>query len=173
MHRRAFVLLAGAAASAIALAADARPSISTDVAPGANFASYKTFAWVNPQPPRGMNPVAFDRIRTTIENGLIAKGYQKADPADLSLILSIGAREKTQFESWGRFGLQTDVYQYTQGKLALDAFDTQTRQAVWHGQASETVNPDKPNFKAIDEGVAKLVAKFPPSGAAPAAPASP
>jgi hypothetical protein len=151
----------------------ARPKISTDVAPGANFAAYKTFAWVNPLPPRGMNPVAFDRIRTSIENGLAAKGYQKADAGDLSLILSIGAREKAQYESWGRFGLQTDVYQYTEGTLSLDAFDTKTRQAVWHGQASETVNPEKPNYDAIDEGVTKLVAKFPPGGgAAPAASAA-
>jgi len=170
MHRRVFLVLAGAVASGVALPAGAaRPTISTDVAPDANFANYKTFAWANALPPRGMNPIAFDRIRTTIESGLAAKGYQKADPGDLSLILSIGAREKTQFESWGRFGLQTDVYQYTQGMLSLDAFDTGTRQAVWHGQALETVNPEKPDYKAIDEGVGKLVAKFPPAGGAAAA----
>lgn len=168
MQRRSFLLLASAAASALALPAAARPTITTDTAPGANFAGYKTFTWVNAQPPRGMNPIAFDRIRTTIENGLAAKGYQKADPGDLSLILSVGAREKTQFESWGRFGLQTDVYQYTQGNLVLDAFDTSTRQAVWHGQASETINPEKPDYTKIDEGVAKLIARFPPGGGAAA-----
>jgi hypothetical protein len=164
MHRRCFLIAAVAVAVALPAAA-ARPKITTDTAPDANFANYRTFSWVNPLPPQGMNPVAFDRIRMTIESGLAQKGYQKADQGgDLSLILSIGAREKTQFESWGRFGLQTDVYQYTQGQLSLDAFDTKTRQAVWHGQATETINPDKPNYSAIDEGVTKLVSRFPPSG---------
>jgi hypothetical protein len=169
MDRRAFLVLA-VGATLVATSADAaRPKISTDTAPGANFAAYKTFAWVNPVPPSGMDPVAFGRIMTSIESELAAKGYQKADPGDLSLILSIGAREKTQFESWGRFGMQTDVYQYTEGQLSLDAFDTKTRQAVWHGQATETVNPQKPNYDAINEGVTKLIAKFPPGGgAAPA-----
>lgn len=169
MDRRSFMLL-GAAALTAALPAQARPTISTDVAPGANFAGYKTFTWVNRLPPQGVNPVAYDRIRATVESGLAAKGYQQADPADLSLILSVGARQKTDFESWGRFGLQTDVYQYTQGMLTLDAFDTQTRQAVWHGQASETINPDKPNWEKIDDGVSKLVARFPAGGGAPTAP---
>jgi hypothetical protein len=170
MHRRTFLAFAGAATGAIAVRARAaRPQISADAAPGVNFAAYKTYAWVNAQPPQGMDPVAFERIRSSIEDELFSRGYQKADPGDLSLILSIGAREKTQFESWGRFGLQTDVYQYTQGALSLDAFDTKTRQAVWHGQATETINPDKPNPGAVAEAVHKLIAKFPQGGGAAAA----
>jgi len=175
MHRRSFLLLTSAAASAIALGAQARPQISTDAAPGVNFAAYKTYDWVNPLPPAGMDPVAFGRIRTAIENELAVKGYQKVegDAGDLSLILSIGARQKTDVESFGRFGLQTSVYQYTEGALSMDAFDTKTRQAVWHGQASETVNPQKPNLRAINDGITKLVAKFPPGGGAQASAAPP
>jgi hypothetical protein len=167
MHRRSFVLLTGAAASLMMVGhSAARPQISTDTAPGVNFAGYKSFAWVNLTPPSGMDPVAFGRIRTGIEGALVEKGYQKAggSAGDLSLILTVGAREKTEVNSFGRFGLQTDVYQYTQGTLSLDAFDTKTKQPVWHGQATETVNPDKPNPKAIDDGVAKLMAKFPAGG---------
>lgn len=167
MHRRTFLMVASAAASAIAVRARAaRPQISSDTAPGVNFSAYKTYAWVNPLPPGGMDPVAFERIRSAIEADLFGRGYQKADPGDLSLILSVGAREKTQFESWGRFGLQTDVYQYTQGMLSLDAFDTKTKQAVWHGQASETINPNKPDQGAVAEAINKLIAKFPPGGGA-------
>ena len=33
--------------------------------------------------------------------------------------------------------------------------------AIWHGQASKTINPNKPNPSAVDKGVAKLMAKFP------------
>jgi hypothetical protein len=166
MHRRWFLVLTAASVVA-ALPASARPTISTDAAPGVNFQTYKTFSWVNPTPPAGMDPVAFGRIRSEIEDDLAAKGYQSASPGDLSLILTVGERQKTDFESWGRFGLQTSAYTYTQGSLSLDAFDTKTRQAVWHGQATETVNPDKPNFGAIRDGIDKMVGKFPAGGGAP------
>jgi hypothetical protein len=168
MQRRSFLLFTSAAASLLAVGPSiARPQIATDVAPGVNFGAYKTFVWVSEVPAPGMNPVAFERIRTNIENALSGKGYQKAaagNAGDVSLILTLGAKQQTQFESWGRLGLQTDVYQYTQGTLSLDAFDTKAKKAIWHGQATETVNPDKPNERAIDEGVTKLMAKFPAGG---------
>ncbi len=175
MDRRSFLLLASAAASLLAVGPSiARPQIATDVAPGVNFGAYKTFAWVSEVAGPGMNPVAFDRIRTNIESALNGKGYQKAggNAGDLSLMLSLGAKQKTQVDSWGRLGLQTDVYQYTQGTLSLDAYDTKAKKAIWHGQATETVNPDKPNNKAIDDGIMKLMAKFPAGGVAGSAPAT-
>lgn len=175
MHRRWFLIVSSAAACVMAVhTASARPAISTDAAPGVNFQNYKTFSWVNPLPPSGMDPVAFGRLHSAIEDDLATKGYQKADNGDLSLILTVGERQKTDIETWGRFGMQTSAYQYTQGSLSLDAFDTKTKQAVWHGQASETVNPDKPNLKAIGDGVNKLMAKFPQGGGAtPTAAATP
>jgi hypothetical protein len=106
-----------------------------------------------------------------VETALEQKGYTKADPADLTLIMSVGAQNRLQFESFGALGLQRDVYQYTEGKLAVDAFDTKTKQAVWHGVASEEVHPDRTNPAAIDAAVAQLMTKFPASGA-PASAAS-
>jgi hypothetical protein len=174
MRRRLFVVATAALSAAVALSAHAaRPSISTDVAPGANFAAYKTFAFVNARVPEGMDPVAFQRILTDIETGLNAKGYQRANPADLSLILSLGAQNKTDIQSWGAWGLRTDVWQYTEGKLSVDAFDTKTKQAVWHGLASEDINPGKPNNGAIDHAISKLMEKFPAGGGAGSASAAP
>ena len=167
MRQRLFLALAAASVLAIApTLAVAGPKISTQAAAGANFGAYKTFAWANSRPPQGMNPVEFQKIQSDVELGLASKGYQKASPGDISLILSVGARQKTDFESWGRFGLQTDAYSYTQGSLSVDAFDTKTKQAVWHGQATETVDPDKPNSSKIDDAVAKLMGRF-PGGSAP------
>ena len=93
----------------------AKPKISADTTPGANFASYRTFAFANAQPPAGRNPVAWERIRQGVEQGLTGKGYAKADAGDLSVIITVGARDKTDIETWGRFGRQVDVYQYTEG----------------------------------------------------------
>jgi hypothetical protein len=174
MDRRLFLAASAAFSAVFALAANAaRPSISTDVAPGADFSAYKTFAFVQARVPEGADPVAFQRILSDIEAGLNAKGYQKADPGDVSLILSLGAQNKTDIENWGAWGLRTDVWQYTEGKLSVDAFDTKTKQALWHGQASEDINPGKPNNGAIDHTVSKLMEKFPASASAGSGSAAP
>jgi len=146
----------------------AAQSISTDVAPGANFSAYHSYAWVNATAPQGMNPIAYQQIVADIEAALNAKGYNKADPADLSLIMTIGAQDKTDITTWGRWGLRTDVYQYTQGQLSLDVFDTNTKQALWHGQATKSVTPGKFNAAKASKAVNKLMKDFPATGAAPA-----
>jgi hypothetical protein len=164
MHRRVLLISAAAFGAAISFDAWAGPKVSTDVAPGANFGAYKTFNWVNATAPANMDPVAYGRIVQDIESALEAKGYMKGSPADLSLVLSLGALNKTQVNSWGYFGRQLDVYQYTEGKLSLDAFDSKTKQAVWHGQADDEIHPDKPNPAKIDSAISKLMTKFPGSG---------
>jgi len=165
MRRKIFIIVAliGLAGPTASFAG---PSISTQAAPGANFSTYKTYSWVQAKAPAGGNPITYQQIMADLDAGLAQKGYLKAaSDGDLSLILTLGAQDKTDVESWGRFGLQTSVYQYTQGQLSLDAFDTKTKQAVWHGQASETINPDKPNQSKIDSAVAKFVAQFPATSA--------
>jgi hypothetical protein len=173
MHLK-YLLIPGLAIGLTLLpqASAAKAKISTQAMPGVNFSAYKTYAWVNSLPPAGMNPVMYQTIMMDIDSALAGLGYQKvADTGQLSMILTIGAREKTDIQSWGRFGLQTSVYQYTQGQLSLDAYDTNTKQALWHGQATETVNPSKPNQTKINAAVGQLMASFPATAAPAAAPA--
>ena len=159
MFRRALVI--ALAASLLAIPAWAKPKVSTDTTPGANFATYRTFTFVNALPPAGMDPVGYERIRQGVEQGLTGKGFSKAEPGDLSVIITVGAKNKTDVNTWGRFGQQVDVYQYTVGSLSVDVFDTKTKQPLWHGQATETIDPQKPNPQKIDAAVADLMAKFP------------
>jgi hypothetical protein len=165
MRFKALTVVVLLAAAGLATTSYARPSISTQTMPGVNFSSYKTYSWAHAAIPQGMSPISFQLMVKDFDAALAAKGYQKtASDGDLSLILTVGAREKTDVQSWGRFGMQTSVYQYTQGQVSLDAFDSKTAQAVWHGQASETVNPQKPNDKAINAAVARMMEKFPAGG---------
>lgn len=159
MIRRAVVI--ALAAGLLAGPAWAKPKVSADTTPGTNFANYQTFGFVNAKPPAGMNPVAFERIRQGVENGLTSKGYSKAAAGDLSVIITVGARDKTDIETWGRWGRQVDVHQYTEGQLSIDVFDTKTQQPLWHGQATETVNPKKLEPEKIEAGVADVMARFP------------
>lgn len=167
MHRKLRLFVAFAAGLTLVPAVGlAGPQISTQTAPGVNFSSYKTYSWVQAQVPSGGNPILFQQILSDMDSALSQKGYRKVESnGDLSLVVTIGTQEKTDVETWGRFGLQTSVYQYTRGQLSLDAFDTKTKQALWHGQASQTVNPDKPNQAKIDAAVAKLMAGFPATAA--------
>jgi hypothetical protein len=171
MRRNTLIIIASALGLAVPAASLAGPSISTQAAPGVNFSAYKTYAWVQAQAPAGGNPITQQQIIADLDAALAQKGYVKtAASGDLSLILTLGAREKTDVDSWGRFGLQTSVYQYTKGQLSLDAFDAKTNQAVWHGQASETINPDKPNPSKIAAAITKLMAQFPATAAPAPAP---
>jgi hypothetical protein len=161
MNRRSIALvLAALAFSACA----STPTVSSDTTPGANFANYKTYAWVNPLPPAGMNPVTFERMRQGIDGALAAKGYSKAESGDLSLILTLGAKDKTDINTWGRWGRQVDVYQYTEGKLSVDVFDTKTKQPLWHGSATQNIDPNKSDPAMVDAAVSGVMAKFPANG---------
>jgi hypothetical protein len=161
MNRRSIALVL----AALTLSACAStPTVTSDTTPGANFANYKTYTWVNALPPAGVNPVAFERIRQGVDSSLAAKGYSKAEPGDLSVILTLGARDKTDVTTWGRFGQQVEVYNYTEGKLSLDVFDTKTKQPLWHGSATQTIDPGKSDPAMIDAAVSGVMAKFPGRG---------
>lgn len=151
--------LAFAIALALPLAAAAR--VSSDTTPGVNFAQYRTFTLANAGPPAGMNPVAFERIRMGVEQGMMARGYTKADEGDLSVVITIGAQDKTDISTWGRFGRQVDVHQYTEGQLSVDVFDAKTKQPLWHGQDTESVNPGHVDGEKIDKHVADVMERLP------------
>jgi hypothetical protein len=138
------------------------PQVSSDTTPGANFAAYHTYAWANTAPPAGMNPVTFERMRMGVDSAMSAKGYTQGDPGDLTLILTLGAQDRTDINTWGRFGRQVDVYQYTEGKMSLDVFDTKTKQPLWHGQATQPIDPNQSDPAQVDAAVSGVMAKFPP-----------
>ncbi|HEY1929305.1 MAG TPA: DUF4136 domain-containing protein [Caulobacteraceae bacterium] len=172
MPRRLFLTCVAGVVLIAASAYAGRPDISTMAAPGVSFAGYKTYAWVNKAPPGGMNPVEFQQIQADISAALAKKGYTQGDPGDLSLIISAGASQQTQYQEWGGWlNREVDTNVVTTGRLAVDAFDSKTRQAVWHGQAEETINPNNPNLRKIDSAVTRLMDKFPTGGGAVATPA--
>jgi len=42
----------------------------------------------------------------------------------------------------------------------VDVFDTKTKQPLWHGSATQTVDPHKPDPAMIDAAVSGVMAKF-------------
>jgi hypothetical protein len=146
--------------------AAARPTINAQAAPGVNFSAYKTYSWIPVQVNPGSNPIMYQQIMYDMDSALAQKGYVKVESnGQLSLLLTLGGKQKTEVNSWGWWGRQLSVYQYVVGQLSLDALDTKTQQPLWHGQASETVDPDKPNLTKINQAVQQLMAQFPATAA--------
>lgn len=153
---------------------------------------YKTFAWLTKSKIMvtdiDTNPVMKERVDDSIEQAFIAQGYQLIDDpekADFAISYTLGNREKIKVNSypatyntgfgWGRgyygrrgyyggmsMGTETSVRQYTEGKLAIDAYDVKTHQPVFHGWATKRITSDdndKP-MAMINDIVMKIVATF-------------
>lgn len=148
--------------------------------------NYQTFAWLAASKivrmPEGLNPIMKARVDEAIEQAFIKRGYQLVkDPesADFAISYSIGSREKIKVSSypatyqgrsrWGRgyyggMATETHVRQYTEGSLAIDIFDVQSHQPVWHGWATKRISSSdkekEETIKMINTIVEQVVSQF-------------
>jgi len=166
MQRKHLNILGMAGALVFAVAAQAKPELTVDAVPGVNFSTYKTYSWVKTNPSGGYNSVLYQRIQSDIDSRLASKGYTRADSGDITLALTLGKRQKVDLDTWGMYGFREDVHSYTEGQLSVDAFDTRTKQALWHGQITDTVKSKQPDPERLDAALNKLMEPFPATAAA-------
>lgn len=159
-----------------------------DSDPDADFSAYHTYAWLSDdpliQPAEGItqgpyvSPIDEKRIRQAVDTVLAGKGYRKAPlaQADLVVSFSIGAEEKIRVqESPGRGAVYRRGYGYgtwygassvrvqtfTQGTLAIEFFDRESRQAVWVGWGSKRVSEMEDREETIWHAVGEILTPFP------------
>lgn len=150
--------------------------------------NYKTFAWLADAkiiaPAEDFNPVMKLRVDKEIEQAFIAQGYQLIDnakEADFTISYAIGNRDKVSISHhpfsyrgglfWGRgyygkmsgsISAESEVRQYTQGKLAIDVYDVKSQQPAWHGWATKRMksgDQEAPS-SVIKDTVKELVSQF-------------
>lgn len=151
---------------------------------------YKTFVWLNEAkvlaPPIDINPVMKVRVDDAIEATFINKGYvliEDPKKADFAISYTVGNRDKVQVHSypvayssrfsWGRgyhrghyndvlMVNDTQIVQYTEGKLAIDVYDIQSHQPAWHGWATKrlTSKDQESPSASIKAIVTQVVAQF-------------
>jgi len=160
MHRKHLMVLGAASALLISTPAWPGPRLTTDKAHSVNFANYKTFTWASTTPPVGYNPVQYHRVMAAITNDLKNKGYVHEPKADLTLALTVGKTTKVDLDRWAHWGYH-DAYTHHEGQVSLDAFDSKTKLAVWHGQVTDAVNPRKADPDKLMNAVSKMLAEFP------------
>ena len=185
----------GMVAMMLVLAGCATIDVHSDFDTRADFSGLKTFAWVPDmkqasQDPRINNTLTDSRIRSAVENALIAKGYQKSDAGqpDFWVAYQAAIEKKldatvvrapyatpstrdianghfTQDLTWAYGGSQTFLNQYEEGTLILDIVDPKKQKLMWRGTAKATLEGGRSSAKKearLNAGVQKIFATFPP-----------
>jgi len=173
----------------VALAACASAITSEhEAAPDADFSRYATWAWWGEAPaaavadtgasPRALSPLGEQRVRRAVDAGMAARGYRPAaaDAADLLVSFSVGSEQKTRQEQVA--GRSTVIEQgsglgdwqrnapvrtrtYTEGTLALEFVERESRKLVWSGWASKALSSADDREQLIQDAVEAILEGVP------------
>ena len=145
--------------------------VSTNAMPGTNFAKYHTYKWVSIEGGAHPNQIVDQEIKQSIDSQLAAKGLTKtdADNADLYIGYQVAVDQQKQWNAWGMRGFggmgQATSSTIDNGTLVLDMYDPGSKQLVWQGRATKTLDPSsnqQKNEKNLNKAMAKLLKNFPP-----------
>ena len=167
-HLGVWALLATLMCAVLALA-----SVKTDYSHSADFGQYHTYSWLKVE---AGNPLWTDRISSSVNSALSAKGWQEVSSGGDASVSAFGATHTEQTlqtfydgfgGGWfwrGMDGLATTTVENTPvGTLVVDIFDTKTKKLIWRGSASDTLSskPEK-NEDKLDKSVSEMFKHFPP-----------
>jgi hypothetical protein len=159
------ILFLGAAAFA--------QDVQFDYDRSANFSSYKTYQWIDYKAVVPGDQLLDLDIKRAVDAQLAGKGLRRVESSgDLLVGYQAGVSQEKEFDSlggrgpWGAWGngrITTATIDI--GKLVVGLFDSTTKQLVWRGSASQTLNinrdPDK-NYRTLEKAMAKLFKNYPP-----------
>jgi hypothetical protein len=152
----------------ISMAARAQ-SVQTDYDRSFNLAGLKTYGFTEqerkPGDPLATSPLNDRRIHTALDSQLQAQGFRQSEQPDFLISYFVSTKQGLNIQDnrfgigpWDRWG-NINVKQVTEGTLMVVFTDTATRQEVWVGLASGTINP-KSLDKAVNKSITKLVQQF-------------
>lgn len=159
---------------------ESTPTVHTNLDPGANLASYKTFTFA-PQP--GTNRGGYSTpltayFETAVTREMEAHGYRKSDDdADLLVDFNANARENVDIRSSpgsavGYYGYRAGLYagagdvetvRYKVGTANVDVVDARKKKLLWEGIAEGRLTDEvmKSPQTAVDSAVAQMFMQFP------------
>ena len=171
-------LLNLAALLCLAAAAFAQ-DVQFDYDRSANFSAYKTYQWVDYRKVDVGDQLLDRDIKRAVDEQLAGKGLRLVESGgDLLVGYQASVSQEKEFDSlgsgwggpfwgpWGNWG-NTRVTSSTidVGKLVIGLFDPSTKQLVWRGAASNTLDlkkdPDK-NYRTLEKAMTKLFKNYPP-----------
>jgi len=164
------VLVIALVASTVVMAQD----VQTNYMPGTDFSKYHTYKWVSIQGGAHPNQIMDAQIKQSVDSQLASKGLSKTegDQADLYVGYQIAVDQEKQWNGYGmggglRWGGMASATSSTIniGTLVLDMYDPATKQLVWTGHATKTIDPSskqEKNQKNLDKAMQKLLKNYPP-----------
>ncbi|MEM8766353.1 MAG: DUF4136 domain-containing protein [Pseudomonadota bacterium] len=156
-----------------------------------DFRSYKTYAFISENPMSvsqaqgAVNPMLQGRLMESIRIAMNAKGYNEvSDPEDASMAIgfTVGSRDQVKVDTYPssfqtgysrrgyyygyNYGTETRVRQYTEGQLAVDVFDVESKTPAFHGVAQKRISEsDRQNQQEMLNAVAtEALSGFPLAG---------
>ncbi len=166
-------------AAPLMLSACASVDVHTDYDNTVDFSQLTTYFWK--KLPESSNSLMNARIVSAVDGQLQAKGWRKVpeNQAQTALagIVTVqdGQRVHTFHDNWGPgwnggwgargiHGVSTSqVVNYQRGTLIIDLYDTQSKNAIWRGTASDILsNSPSAMQRSLNDGVERMFANFPP-----------
>ena len=145
----------------------------------ARFNDYKTYQWIDYRPVAPGDQLLDQDIKRAVDAQLAGKGLRRVESGgDLVVGYQAGISQEKEFDSlgtggwgpwagpfgWGNTRVTTSTIDV--GKLTIGLFDPASKQLVWRGTASKTLNinkdPDK-NYQTLEKAMAKLFRNYPPA----------
>lgn len=160
------------AMSIVACILAAGQDVHHNAMPGVDFSKYHTYKWVDIEGGAHPNQIVDAEIKQSVDSQLSSKGMSKtdSDKADLLVGYQIAVDKEKQWNAYGTGrGFGGGMGTATQstinvGTLVLDMYDPTTKQLVWTGTATKTIDPSsnqEKNQKNLDKAMQKLLKSYP------------
>ncbi len=150
--------------------------VKTDYSHHVNFNQFHTYSWIKVQ---AGNQLWVPRIKRAVDQQLSAKGWTMVPTGGQVAVSAFGStKDEPSMETfydglgggwgWRGFGGEgiatTTTINNEVGTLTIDMFDPATKQLIWRGVATKTLsNKPEKNEKKLDDQVADMFKKFPPT----------
>ena len=149
--------------------------VTTNAMPGTDFSKYHTYKWVTIEGAKYPNQIVDAQIKQSVDAQLATKGLTKVagDKADLYIGYQTSLAQQEQWNAYGMGGgyrwgggMATATSSTINiGTLVLDMYDPATKQLVWTGRATKTIDGggnQQKKQKNLDNAMKKLLKNFPP-----------
>ncbi|GGG56256.1 hypothetical protein GCM10010976_28870 [Bizionia arctica] len=163
---------------AVMLSSCTSVKVASDYDKGADFATYKTFAFYKPGIDKAeINDIDKRRILRAIESELLAKGFTKSETPDLLVSMFTKSREQVNVYNnngfgpygygWGwspyYYGNYNTVTTSTEGVLYIDLIDANKKELVWQGVGTGYLSQNNTKKEErIQEFVTSIFELYPP-----------
>jgi hypothetical protein len=155
---------------------------ATDYDHNVTFSNYHSFFMMKGN--SSGNPLLDQRAADDVKSALTYKGWMEVPEGDGQAAVVVHAATQTKhtyetlYDGWGGWGWRrgwggrfgggfggstTFVNDYRVGTLVVDIFDAKTKDAIWHGNASDALSSNaSSNARATEAAVDKMFRTFPP-----------